>query len=77
MEQNQEIEKQPIGSLFGTINYYSLDDLDKFVSAMGKDQALYCLIQSVHLGFQKQIFSMQEIEVLSKCLRLIVQKDEK
>lgn len=77
MEQTQEMEKEPLGSLFGTINYYSLDDLDKFVVSMQKDQAVYCLIQSVHLGFQKQIFSMQEIEVLSKCLRLIVQKDEK
>ena len=67
-------EKEPVGSLFGSINYYSLEDLDKFISDMNDEQALYCMIQAVHMGFHKQIYSMQEIEVLSKCLRKIVNK---
>jgi hypothetical protein len=73
----QDNEKQPMGSLFESMNYYSLEDLDKFVSEISEDQALYCMIQAIHLGFKKQIFSMQEIEVLSKCLRKVVNKTPK
>lgn len=66
--------KQPIGSLFDSIDYYSLNDLELFISNMGNDQAMYCLIQSVHKGFSKGIYTMQEIEVLSKSMRLLTNK---
>jgi hypothetical protein len=73
--ENTSPPKQPIGSLFDSIDYYSLEDLEKFISIMSKDQALYCLIQSVHKGFSKNIFSMQEIEVLSKSMRILTIKE--
>jgi len=69
-----DTQKQVIGSLFDTIDYYSLNDLELFVSNMSNDQALYCLIQSVHKGFNKGIFTMQEIEVLSKSMRMLTNK---
>ena len=69
-----DAQKQPIGSLFDSINYYILNDLELFISNMGNDQAMYCLIQSVHKGFHKGIFTMQEIEVLSKSMRLLTNK---
>jgi len=69
-----DIQKQVIGSLFDSIDYYNLNDLDLFVSNMTNDQALYCLIQSVHKGFNKGIFTMQEIEVLSKSMRMLTNK---
>ena len=69
-----EAQKQPIGSLFDSINYYSLNDLELFIANMGNDQAMYCLIQSVHKGFNKGIFTVQEIEVISKSMRLLTNK---
>jgi hypothetical protein len=66
--------KQPIGSLFDSIDYYNLNDLELFISNINNDQATYCLIQSVHKGFQKGIFTMQEIEVLSKSIRVLTTK---
>ena len=66
--------KQPIGSLFESIDYYNLSDLDSFISNMTNDVALYCLIQSVHKGFNKGLFTMQEIEVLSKSMRMLTNK---
>ena len=72
--ENTSPPKQPIGSLFESIDYYNLNDLDLFISNMTNDQAMYCLIQSVNKGFQKGIFTMQEIEVLSKSMRLLTNK---
>ena len=72
--ENTTQPKQSIGSLFESIDYYSLNDLDLFISNMTNDQAMYCLIQSVHKGFNKGIFTMQEIEVLSKSMRLLTNK---
>ena len=66
--------KQSIGSLFDTIDYYNLTDLDSFISNMTNDVAIYCLIQSVQKGFRQGIFSMQEVEVLSKSIRLLTIK---
>ena len=72
--ENTTQTKQAIGSLFESIDYYSINDLDLFISNMTNDQAMYCLIQSVHKGFQKGIFTIQEIEVLSKSIRLLTNK---
>lgn len=69
-----EVKKQPIGSLFESIDYYSLSDLELFISNMSSDQAMYCIIQSIHKGFHKGIYTMQEIEVLSKSMRLLTNK---
>lgn len=69
MENNEQ--KDPVGSLFDTINYYSVEDLEKFISNINKDQALYCLIQAVQSAYRRQTYTLAESEVVSKCLRLL------
>jgi hypothetical protein len=61
--------KKPIGSLFDTINYYSMEDLDKFTSNITHEQAIYCLVEAVQAGFRRNIYDMTEIEVISKVIR--------
>jgi len=69
-------ENEFLGSLFGVINYKKNDDLEKFILNMKKDQAFYCLIQAVNYAYTKNVYNMQEAEVLSKSLRLVTNKEE-
>ena len=43
---------------------------------MKKDQAFYCLIQAVNYAYTKNVYNMQEAEVLSKSLRLVTNREE-
>jgi hypothetical protein len=85
MEQNNsdELKKEiinkfenlsPIGSLFDVINYKSYEDLNKFISNMTEEQALYCLIEAVKCSYRRGIFNLEESEAISKSLRIISSK---
>ncbi len=68
---DNEKEKIAIGRLFDSIDYYTKDDLDNFSSKMNKEQALFCLIESVKCAYARGIYSMEETEVLSRALRTL------
>lgn len=70
------VDQEPVGSLFENINYYSLIDLEKFISEMNSQQALYCIIQACNSAYKRNVFSMIESEVLSKAIRKISTKEE-
>ena len=69
--QDNENNKLPIGQLFDSINYYNIEDLDKFISNLNNEQSLYCLIQSVQYAHSKNLFSLEESEVISKSIRTL------
>ena len=69
MENTQENLKEPMGFLFDSIAYYNIEDLEKFVTDMTPDQALYCVIQASKSAYSKNIFELEESEVLSKAIR--------
>ena len=58
-------------SLFDVINYNSYEDLNKFISNMTEEQALYCLIEAVKCSYRRGVFKIEESEVVSKSLRLL------
>jgi hypothetical protein len=64
-------EEPPIGVLFDSINYYKIEDLDKFITELNNEQALYCLIQACQSAYKRNAFTLTETEVLSKALRKI------
>jgi hypothetical protein len=68
-EQNQE--QQPAGTLFEIINYYSNEDLSKFVDQMTQEQALYCVIHATRSGHRRGAYGMEESEVISKAIRVL------
>ena len=69
--QDKENNKFPIGQLFDSINYYTIEDFDKFVSNLNNEQSLYCLIQAVQYAHSKNLFSLEEGEVISKSIRTL------
>ena len=71
LSQDNENNKLPIGQLFDSINYYNIEDLDKFISNLNNEQSLYCLIQSVQYAHSKNLFSFEESEVISKSIRTL------
>lgn len=73
MEESKDI----VGTLFNSINYYDKEDLNKFINDMGNDHALYCLIQASNYGFKKGIYSLEEVEVVSKAIRILTNPEKK
>ena len=71
LSQDNENNKLPVGQLFDSINYYNIEDLDKFISNLNNEQSLYCLIQSVQYAHSKNLFSLEESEVISKSIRTL------
>lgn len=74
MEDNKEQIKeqpQPAGTLFEIINYYSNDDLNKFIDQMTQEQALYSVIQAARSGHRRGVYGMEEAEVISKAIRIL------
>lgn len=74
---NMGQENQPIGSLFDAINYYSTDDLEKFISSLNQEQSIYCLVQAAQAAHRRQAFTMVESEVVSKSIRALSLKPNK
>ena len=81
MEDINELEKEikekieeltPKKSLFESIHYTDEKEFDKFLFDMTKDQAIYCLIESCKAAYRRRAFSIEESEVLSKALRVLV-----
>lgn len=62
---------QPIGTLFESVNYYSDEDLIKFIDTIKEPQAFYIINQALNMAFRRGLFTMQETEILSKSLRIL------
>ena len=64
---------EPIGHLFESIALYDPSSVSIFIDKMTPEQAFYVVTQAIHMAYSKNIFSMQETEVLSKSLRVLNQ----
>jgi len=64
---------EPIGYIFESIAIYDPSSISIFIDKMEPEQAFYVITQSIHMAYSKNIFSMQETEVLSKALRILSQ----
>jgi len=71
----EEVPK-PIGTLFDTIEYNNVSDLDRFVQNLTSDQSLYCVIQSAKAAHKRGTFTMEESEVISKAIRVLTTPPE-
>jgi hypothetical protein len=66
-------QTQPIGYLFESIAIYEPSAVSKFIDDMVPEQAFYVLTQAIQMAYSKNIFSLQESEVLSKSLRVLTE----
>lgn len=64
-------EENITNSLFNTINYKEINELNKFIDEMNVDQALFCLIQAVRYAHNNGLYDIEESEVVSKSIRLL------
>lgn len=73
---SSEDQPQPIGTLFNTINYNNTSDLDRFISDLTPDQALYCVVQAARAAHQRSAYGIEESEVISKAIRVLTTPQE-
>jgi len=67
MEENNE----NLNTLFDTINYRNVNELNRFIDEMNIDQALFCLVRATRYAHNKGLFDIEESEVISKSIRLL------
>lgn len=75
-EQSVDEQPKPIGTLFDTINYTNLQDLDKFVQNLNGDQSLYCVVHAAKSAHKRGVFSIEESEVISRAIRVLTTPPE-
>ena len=73
--ENQE-EQKPLGILFNTLNYYTVDDLNKFIDNLTVEQSIFCLMWCCEYAQGKGILSLEEAEIISKSIRKIRNSEE-
>ena len=64
-------ETKPLGYLFETIAFYNQSDVIKFVNELTKEQSFYVLTQAIQMAYSKNIYSLQESEIISKAIRTL------
>jgi hypothetical protein len=62
---------EPIGYLFESIAIYDPSSVSIFIDKMIPEQAFYVVTQAIQMAYNKNLYSMQETEILSKALRII------
>jgi len=70
-----EEEKKLFGKLFNSIDLSSEEHLDLILQNMNKDNAFYILTQAVKLAYESGVYSMGEVEVISKSIRVLTKKE--
>jgi hypothetical protein len=68
-------QTQPIGFLFESVAIYDHSTVSQFVDNMIPEQAFYMITQAIQMAYSKNIFTLQESEILSKSLRVLTQKE--
>ena len=64
-------EEKPLGSLFDSINYYSISDLEQCITGLNYEQSLFCLMECCVYAQKRGILTLEEAEVISKSIRKI------
>jgi hypothetical protein len=68
-------QTEPIGYLFESISIYEPSAVSKFIEKMSPEQAFYVLTQAVQMAYTKNLYTMQESEILSKAIRVLSQSE--
>jgi len=63
--------KELFGNLFGTIDLLSEEHLEVILSTMDKEHSIYYLVESVKAAHKRGVFTIGEMEVISKAIRTV------
>lgn len=65
------MEHASIGSLFGSVEYQSPEDIKNIIEGLTIEQSLYFLSLSLEISNRNGMYSLVESEILSKSIRII------
>jgi hypothetical protein len=65
-------EKELFGTLFNSVPLHSQEHLETILNTIDKDQATFLLVQAVKYAYHQGLYSLGESEVISKCVRVLV-----
>jgi hypothetical protein len=65
-----ENENKLFGTLFNSIDLKSEEHLDIILSTMDKDHSIYYLVESIKAAHKRGAFTIGEVEVISKAIRV-------
>ena len=57
--------------LFDILNYSSNEELDQILNNLGHEQSLFFMTLAIKSAYNRNVFSMEETELVSKCLRVL------
>ena len=66
-----EEQNENVNTLFNTINYREIHELNKFIDEMNVDQALFCLVHATRHAHNRGLYNIEESEVVSKAIRVL------
>lgn len=57
--------------LFDILNYSSNEEFDQILNNLGHEQSLFFMTLAIKSAYNRNTFSMEESELISKCLRVL------
>ncbi len=63
--------KEPIGFLFERMAYYSDESIEGLIQSLDKKSVYFVLSQILEYSHSKNIYTLVESEIVSKCLRIL------
>ena len=64
-------EKELFGKLFNIVPLVSENHLDVILQTLDKESANYMLVQAVKYAYHSGIYTLAEVEVISKSIRVL------
>ena len=64
------MENKNYGTIFNDINLMSEEHLQAIIDTLDQNSAKFFLIKGITSAFQRGVFTMGEVEILSKSIRI-------
>ena len=69
-------EEKLFGKLFNSVPLLTEDHIQTILDVMDKEQAIFLLVQAVKYAYHNGVYSLGESEIISKSIRILLEKKE-
>jgi hypothetical protein len=69
-------EENLFGKLFNSVPLLTEDHIQTILDVMDKEQAIFLLVQAVKYAYHNGVYSLGESEIISKSIRILLEKKE-
>ncbi len=70
-------ENELFGKLFNSVPLLTDDHLQTLLDVMDREQAIFMLVQAVKYAYMSGVYSIGEVEVISKSIRVLSSNETK